>query len=187
MRAWCCLAAAAHLGHGALVHGDRRLDCRRKNTGLGRASRAGWRGLVIAGAGAEPAARFARRRQNDATAGRPLPSGRLRRREVTWFGLIASAAGLAYLAVLCPPAVVVLTAVSWLLYVWVYTPLKSRTAWQTPVGAVAGAMPVLLGAAAVGALGNPMAWTLLGIVFCWQLPMRWPSPGSIVGSMRWRT
>ena len=34
------------------------------------------------------------------TAGRPLPSGRLGRGEVTWFGLAASTAGLAYLAAL---------------------------------------------------------------------------------------
>ena len=104
------------------------------------------------------------------TAGRPLPSGRLGRGEVTWFGLAASTAGLAYLAALCRPAVAVLAVVSWLLYVWIYTPLKSRTTWQTPVGAVAGAMPILLGAAAVGALAKPMAWTLLALVFCWQLP-----------------
>jgi protoheme IX farnesyltransferase len=56
------------------------------------------------------------------------------------------------------------------LYVWIYTPLKSVTLWQTPVGALAGAMPVLLGAAAVGALANPVAWTLFGVVFCWQFP-----------------
>ena len=31
-------------------------------------------------------------------------------------------------------------------------------------------MPVLLGAAAVGALATPVAWTLFGIVFCWQFP-----------------
>ena len=31
-------------------------------------------------------------------------------------------------------------------------------------------MPVLLGAAAVGALAAPAAWTLFAIVFCWQLP-----------------
>ena len=53
---------------------------------------------------------------------------------------------------------------------WIYTPLKSRSVWQTPIGAVAGAMPVLLGAAAVGALARPVAWTLFGVVFFWQFP-----------------
>ena len=104
------------------------------------------------------------------TAGRPLPSGRLSDGQVTRFGLLASVAGLAYLAVLAAPAVAVLAAVSWLLYVWIYTPLKSVTLWQTPVGALAGAMPVLFGAAAVGALASPAAWTVFGIVFCWQFP-----------------
>ncbi len=104
------------------------------------------------------------------TAGRPLPAGRLGRSQVTRFGIVASAAGLGYLAALAEPAAAVLAAVNWALYVWVYTPLKSVTPWQTPVGAVAGAMPILLGAAAVGALANHVAWTLFGIVFCWQFP-----------------
>ncbi len=42
--------------------------------------------------------------------------------------------------------------------------------WQTPVGAVAGAMPALLGAAAVGEPLSPIGWGLFGIVFCWQMP-----------------
>jgi protoheme IX farnesyltransferase len=128
-------------------------------------------GLVIAGALAlnqrldfRTDAKMAR------TAGRPLPSGRLSDRQVTRFGLVASAVGLGYLAALAAPAVAVLAAVSWVLYVWIYTPLKSVTLWQTPVGALAGAMPVLLGAAAVAALANPVAWTLFAIVFCWQFP-----------------
>ena len=104
------------------------------------------------------------------TAGRPLPAGRLTDRQVAWFGFAASTAGLVYLAVFSTAGLVLLTAVSWMLYVWTYTPLKSRSAWQTPVGAVAGAMPVLLGAAAVGAPARPIALVLFGIVFFWQFP-----------------
>ena len=104
------------------------------------------------------------------TAGRPLPSGRLTDRQVTRFGLLASAAGVAYLLLLTNSLLSALAVVSWLLYVWAYTPLKSVTIWQTPIGAIAGAMPVLLGAAAVGAPASPVALVLFGIVYFWQFP-----------------
>ena len=51
-----------------------------------------------------------------------------------------------------------------------YTPLKSRSAWQTPVGAVAGAMPVLIGATVARAPMSPMTVSLLGVVCLWQFP-----------------
>src|SRR4029079_4334804 len=79
-------------------------------------------------------------------------------------------AGFAYLAL----AVNVLTAwlgqVTWVTYVWIYTPLKSRTPANTAVGAVAGALPVLMGWAAVGAPLGLKAFTLFLIVVLWQFP-----------------
>lgn len=104
------------------------------------------------------------------TAGRPLPCGRLSRRQVATFGLAATAFGLAYLAMASGPILALLAMLGWVIYVGAYTPLKSRTVWQTPVGAAAGAMPVLLGAAAGGQTLNPWALVLFGIVFFWQFP-----------------
>jgi len=104
------------------------------------------------------------------TAGRPLPAGKLTRRQVARLGLAASAAGLIYLAAFSQPTVVALAAASWAIYVWMYTPLKSRTPWQTPVGALAGAMPVLLGAAVAGATASPMAWVMFAVLYFWQFP-----------------
>ncbi len=104
------------------------------------------------------------------TIGRPLPSGRLSTRQVTWGGLAASVAGFVYLALATNLTLLALAFVSWLLYVWAYTPLKSRSAWQTPVGAAAGAMPMLLGAAVVEAPWSSLAWALFGVSFFWQLP-----------------
>jgi len=127
--------------------------------------------LVIAGA---MALNQRLERRGDAsmarTAARPLPARRLRGAQVTRFGLLLTAVGLVWLAAMCDVAVTALAAVSWAVYVLVYTPLKSRSVWQTPVGAAAGAMPVLLGAAAAGAFWTPMAAALFGIVFFWQLP-----------------
>jgi protoheme IX farnesyltransferase len=89
---------------------------------------------------------------------------------VTAFGLGVSAAGLACLAAVGDWLLVGLTALSWFLYVCAYTPLKSRSAWQTPVGAAAGAMPVLLGAAVAGTPFGTMALSLFAVVFLWQIP-----------------
>jgi heme o synthase len=104
------------------------------------------------------------------TAGRPLPAGRLSRRQVTRFGLATTAVGLAYLAIATNAMLTALAAVGWLVYVGIYTPLKTRSAWQTPIGAAAGAMPVLLGAAAVGPPLSLWAIVLFGIVYFWQFP-----------------
>jgi heme o synthase len=105
------------------------------------------------------------------TAARPLPSGRLGRRQATVFALAASAAGLAYSAVATRDWLLVgLTALSWFIYVCTYTPLKSRSAWQTPIGAAAGAMPVLLGAAVAEAPVSTMALSLFAVVYLWQIP-----------------
>ena len=128
-------------------------------------------GLVIVGA---VALNQRLERRGDAkmprTAERPLPSGRLSEGQVALFGILTSAAGFCYLTWWSDWSVVALAAVSWVIYVWTYTPLKSLTVWQTPIGAVAGAMPMLLGAAAAGAAFSPMALALFGIVFFWQFP-----------------
>lgn len=101
---------------------------------------------------------------------RPLPSGRLTPRRVTWFGALTSGAGLGYLALTASPTVLALTAASWVVYVWIYTPIKALSAWQTPLGALAGAMPVLMGAAVADAPWSLVALVLFGIDYLWQFP-----------------
>jgi len=129
-------------------------------------------GLVIAGAIAinQRLERFSDARMAR-TAQRPLPAGRLSARQVTAFGILLSVLGIVYLAVSAQPAVGLLAAASWVFYVWVYTPAKAASAWQTPLGAVAGAMPTLMGAGVAGDLPwNWMALTLFGVVYFWQFP-----------------
>ncbi len=104
------------------------------------------------------------------TARRPLPSGRLSDREVTWYAVAVTALGLIYLAATVNLSITLLTALSWLIYVWIYTPLKVFTAWQTPIGAIPGAMPALLGAAAAGAPLSLNGMALFAIVYFWQFP-----------------
>ena len=104
------------------------------------------------------------------TRNRPLPSGQLTSRQAVVFGTVLGVVGVAILAVaanLLTAAVAVLTFV---LYVFVYTPLKPVTTLNTVVGAVPGALPAVIGwSAATGRLGIE-AWALFLIVFLWQFP-----------------
>lgn len=104
------------------------------------------------------------------TARRPLPTGRLSDREVSWYAAAVTTSGLIYLAAFVNLQITCLAALSWLIYVWVYTPLKVFTAWQTPIGAIPGAMPALLGSAAAGATFGLNGLALFAIVYFWQFP-----------------
>ncbi len=115
----------------------------------------------------------------DRTADRPLPTGRLHWSQAISFGIGALTLGLAYLAMLVNPLTAFFGAITWILYVTVYTPLKAKTTANTAIGAVAGAMPVLIGwAAANGSFsfnGGPLsggvrAAALFLIVYLWQFP-----------------
>ena len=104
------------------------------------------------------------------TQTRPIPAGRLRVMDGTWFGLALSNAGLTELAWkvnLISAAVAAATLVS---YVLVYTPLKRRTSLATLIGAVPGALPPVIGWAAASGAISPPAFVLFGIVFLWQMP-----------------
>lgn len=106
----------------------------------------------------------------DRTADRPLPAARMTRWEAALFGAAATGTGLAYLGLLVNPPTAAVGALTWLIYVCVYTPLKSRSPVNTAVGAVSGALPVLMGWTAVGGPMNLSAATLFSIVFLWQFP-----------------
>ncbi len=104
------------------------------------------------------------------TRTRPLPEGRLAPLEALLFGAGLTAAGLTVLAVGVGWLATLVTAATFGLYLFAYTPLKLRTALCTIVGAVPGALPPVTGWAAARddlALG---AWVLFGILFLWQLP-----------------
>jgi heme o synthase len=104
------------------------------------------------------------------TQGRPIPSGRVSSARALSFGGALSLAGLVYLTIFSDREVALVAVLNWLFYAALYTPLKSRTPWQLPVGAVAGAMPMLIGGAVSGTALSVMAWVQFAIVFCWQFP-----------------
>ena len=104
------------------------------------------------------------------TADRPLPAGRVSPLEALVFAVILSAAGVLYLAGLVNPLAAALAALTLGTYVFMYTPLKTRTSICTVVGAVPGAIPPMIGFAAVDGTLSPGAWALFSILFFWQLP-----------------
>lgn len=108
------------------------------------------------------------------TASRPVPARRLSRSEVALFAAVCAVAGLAYLAVIVNGTAAWWGLACWFLYVWVYTPLKPLIPGNTTVGAVAGALPVLIGWSAVGgssnAVADPRGLALFLILFLWQFP-----------------
>lgn len=104
------------------------------------------------------------------TENRPLPAGRLSAWETLILGLASVLFGLAYLLNLSGVAAAVWAAVTWLLYVGVYTPLKRRTWLNTLVGAIPGALPALIGWTGAGGTLDMRAACLFLLVFLWQFP-----------------
>jgi heme o synthase len=105
------------------------------------------------------------------TVNRPLPASRLQPLEVLIFGLLLGVGGVAYLALtLDRPLAALLAAVTFVLYVGVYTPLKPVTTLNTLVGAIPGAMPPVIGWAAVRGQVGDEAVILFFILFLWQVP-----------------
>jgi protoheme IX farnesyltransferase len=103
------------------------------------------------------------------TANRPLPAGRLSNTQVLTFAVVTISLGVVQLALSINLLTAALGFSTWFTYVWIYTPLKTRTSANTAVGAIAGALPVLMGWSAVAPL-NVSAFALFLIVFLWQFP-----------------
>lgn len=104
------------------------------------------------------------------TAARPLPTGKLSPLEACALGVGLTLGAEIYLAVLVNPLTAVLGLTVIAGYLFLYTPLKTRTSLSTVLGAFPGAMPPVLGwTAARGSLGME-AWVLFAILFLWQFP-----------------
>jgi protoheme IX farnesyltransferase len=104
------------------------------------------------------------------TARRPLVSRRIEPSHALWFGISLSVIGAMYLAVTTNALASLLSILTLLGYLLLYTPLKRKTPLCMLIGALPGATPPLIGwAAAFGRLdGN--AWLLFAIVFLRQFP-----------------
>lgn len=104
------------------------------------------------------------------TANRPIPSGRLTAGSVLFFGLACGILGSIYLGAFVNTITALAALWTFLLYVFVYTPLKPVTSLCTAVGAIPGALPPVLGWLAASGELNMGAFILFAILFLWQFP-----------------
>jgi len=101
---------------------------------------------------------------------RPLPDRRMQPVEALAFGVVLTSAGLLVLALTVNPVSALVTATTVITYLFCYTPLKTRTALCTIVGAFPGALPPVTGWTAAGGELGIGAAALFFILFFWQLP-----------------
>ncbi len=104
------------------------------------------------------------------TANRPLPTSRVTPHEALIFGIVQCALAEAYLFFLVNPLTAGLGITVIVGYVFLYTPLKSRTSASTAIGAIPGAMPPLMGWTAAADEITLGAWALFAMLFLWQFP-----------------
>ena len=108
------------------------------------------------------------------TSHRPLPRDAIPASSALWFGIVLGVIGFLWLWLFVNLPAGLLATAALLFYVLVYTmALKRSTPQNIVIGGAAGAVPVLVGWAAVTGGLAPAAWLLFGIVFCWTPPHFW--------------
>jgi protoheme IX farnesyltransferase len=108
------------------------------------------------------------------TARRPLPAHRVDPADALRFGLVLGVAGFAWLWATVNLLSAVLATAAILFYVFVYTlGLKRRSTQNIVIGGAAGAVPVLVGWAAVTGRVELPALVLFAIIFYWTPPHFW--------------
>jgi protoheme IX farnesyltransferase len=111
-----------------------------------------------------------RDRRMERTRRRPLASRRLPPRNGWVFAFAVAAAGPLFLLVTVNPLTAGLALVAEVVYVLLYTPLKWKSPACTFVGGVSGAIPPVMGWAAVTGSVELGAIVLAAILYVWQIP-----------------
>lgn len=109
------------------------------------------------------------------TKNRPLATGELTQREALVFAWSIGIISFVWFALVINLLSALLSLAAILFYVFVYTlGLKRRTPQNIVWGGAAGAMPALIGWAAVTNEVSLSAWVLFLIIFLWTPPHYWP-------------
>ena len=104
------------------------------------------------------------------TSGRPLPANRLSSTEVVLFAAVSFGISVGIFLTLVNWQTAVCGILTWILYVCVYTPLKTRTIYNTEVGAIPGAMPILMGSLATTGTIDTFSLMFFAVLLIWQFP-----------------
>ncbi len=108
------------------------------------------------------------------TLKRPLPAGKVKALRALVFGLCLTAAACAVLVLFVNVLAAVLALSATVVYSFIYTVLlKRHTPLATEIGGISGALPPLIGWAAVKGAIAPEAMLLFAILFLWQPPHFW--------------
>ena len=108
----------------------------------------------------------------DRTKNRPLPAGRLKTSEAVLFSGLILVGGVVCLAMI-NPLTAFIGMLSFMIYAFVYTPLKRFSTISVAVGAIPGALPVLIGVVAMEGQITVLGMTLFLVQFLWQFPHFW--------------
>lgn len=112
--------------------------------------------------------------QMSRTAKRPIPAGRISPNAALVFGISLITLSVLLLGLFVNWLAASLALVGAMYYLVVYTMLlKRNTVLNIIIGGGAGAMPVLVGWAAVTGSLSLEAWLLFGIIFYWTPPHSW--------------
>ena len=107
------------------------------------------------------------------TQNRPLPTNRIPVSGAFIMGWVLAAFGIVHLAMMVNASASMLAAATLVTYVFIYTPMKRKSSANTLVGAIPGALPPMIGWAAVSgdsAWWAIPSWYLFAVLFFWQLP-----------------
>ena len=105
------------------------------------------------------------------TVNRPMPQGRVDPAQAAWFAASIGVAGMLIMLIWVNALSAWLTLASFIGYAFIYTGyLKRATPQNIVIGGLSGAMPPLLGWAAVSGSIEPGALILVLIIFAWTPP-----------------
>ncbi|MDP7625715.1 MAG: heme o synthase [Rhodospirillales bacterium] len=112
--------------------------------------------------------------QMERTMDRPIPAGRVNPNSALWFGMVLSVLSVAAMAAWVNTMSAALLAGTIIYYVFIYTVwLKRRTPQNIVIGGGSGALPPVIGWAAVTGDVTFNSFLLFAIIFMWTPPHFW--------------
>jgi len=130
-------------------------------------------GSVLSSAGVAILNEYIEREQDakmHRTLSRPLPSGRITPKGALIFGIIASGIGVLELGFMVNIHSGILSFITISIYLFVYTPIKQRSKWNTLIGAIPGALPPVGGWIAATGTVTSQTLAIFCFLFFWQIP-----------------